>query len=291
MANRTGNAKIQALLAALLSSLLVVPAASGDPDFMSRHDVGIALANIIEPLAGRKLTRDEVVAVTEEFIPLLGDSECTARCVEMIQHNLARIVPVREMQGTPIDLRTRHDYISQLYFSPTQSGSLIQRLMAEADPILVVETNPQRLMTRSDVVASMNLFHFARDSGPPNARSFPNSEISAAADTLNAVYGSTQYVMPRHLPLAAEYWRGLELAWSSFDDAQRARVRSYFASRVRKPLTAELYVTLLGLSPEQAKSFYTQEYEEALFGIVARQFDVQALIEEMRGYHSLWLPR
>jgi len=97
--------------------------------------------------------------------------------------------------------------------------------------------------------------------------------------------------MPLHLPLAAEYWRGLEIAWPSFSNEQRERVRNYFASRVPKPLTAELYATLLGLSTDQAAEFHQQEYGDALIGTVGRQFDVFAKIEEMRGCHSLWLPR
>jgi len=286
-----GKTRMQALTAAMLCCVLLMPAAARDADFMSRNDVGNELAKVIAPLAGRELTREEVVAVAEEFIPLLGDSECTARCVEMVRYNLERIAPVIERPGTPVDLRTRHDYISQLYFSSTQGGSLIQRLSAEADPVMVVENAPQRLMTKLDVIASMNLFHFARESGAPNARSFSQNDIRAAADTLNRVYGSARYVMPRHLPLAAEYWRGLELAWANLDDAQRARVRTYFASRVQKPLTTDLYATLLGLSAEQASGFYMQEYEDALYGIAARQYDVVILIEEMRGFQSLWLPR
>lgn len=286
-----GSSRIQALIAALLSSLLIASAAADEADFMSRNEVGAALAKVIEPFAGRELSRSERLAIADEFTPLLGDSECTARCVEMVRYNLKRIAPVIDTPGTPLDLRTRHDLIAQLYFSPTQGGSLIQRLSAEADPVAVVENAPPRLMTRLDVIASMNLYHFAGESGPPSSRSFSDSDVAAATDTLNKIYGSSQYVMPRHLPLATEYWRGLEIAWPSFSDAQRVRVRTYFASRVRKPLSADLYATLLGLNAEEASNFYSQEYEDALYGIVGRQFDVLALIEEMRGYHSLWLPR
>lgn len=260
-------------------------------EFMSRSEVAAALAKVIEPLAGRELTQNEVTAVAEEFIPLLGDSECTARCVEMVRYNLERIAPAVEKPGTPIDLRTRHNYISQLYFSPTQAGSLIQRLSAEADPIFVVDPAPQRLMTRLDVVASMNLFHFTRETGPPNTKTFSDADVVAAAETLNTVFGSVQHVMPRLLPLAAEFWRGLELEWANLTEAQRVRVRTYFTSRLRKPLTSDLYARLLGLNADEASSFYQQEYEEALSGIVARQFDVVVAIEEIRGYESLWLPR
>ena len=284
-------ARTQALVAICLGNLLLLPVANSGPEFMTRDEVGDALATVIEPLAGRKLTPHEVSAVTEEFIPLLGDSECTARCTEMVHYNLARIAPVLEQPGTPLDLRTRHDYIAQLYFSPTQAGSLIQRLMAEADPITVVEPNPPRLMTRLDVIASMNLFHFARESGSPSAKAFSERDVSAAADTLRQIYESAQYVMPLHLPLAAEYWRGLEISWPGFNEEQRVRVRTYFASRVRRPLSADLYATLLGLSAEEAGNFYQHEVGEALNGIVGRQFDVVARIEEMRGHHSLWLPR
>lgn len=283
------NAPIAAVL--FLACLQPLPATADDSKFLSRQEVGVALADVLGPLARRKLTPDEIVAVTEEFIPLLGDSECTARCIEILQYNQKRVAPVKEIPGSTLDVRTRHDYISQLYFSPTQSGSLIQRLSAEADPVMVVENAPQRLMTRSDVVAVMNLFHFARESGPPNGKSFKERDVIAAADTLNGIYGSAEYVMPRHLPLAAVYWCGLETQWSAFSEAQRAQVRAYFASRkVRRPLTSDLYVALLGLSADQASSFYMAEYEEALSGIVSRQFDVIAKIEEMRAFNQIWLP-
>ena len=266
-------------------------AMADDAEFMSRSEVAAALAEVIEPLAGRALTPAEATAVAEEFIPLLGDTECRARCVEAVRYNLNRIAPAIEKPGTPVAVRTRHDYISQLYFSPTQGGSLIQRLSAEADPILVVESAPQRLMTRSDVLASMNLFHFVRETGPPNAKGFSARDVAAAAETLNTVFGSAHHIMPRHLPLAAEFWRGLVLEWPNLTETERARVRTYFASQLRKPLTSDLYAKLLGLSPGEATTFYQLEYEDALFGIAARQFDVVAAIEEIRGYESLWLPR
>lgn len=290
---RISIVKVHAAIAAALffTSFPILPATADESNSISRQEVGVALAKVIGPLAGRELTDDEVVTVAKEFIPLLGDSECTTRCIEAIRYNEVRVAPVKEMPGTTLDVRTRHDYISDLYFSPEQRGSLIQRLSAEADPIMVVENAPQRLMTRADVVAVMNLYHFARESGPPAAKAFTERDVNAAAETLNSLYGSSEYVMPRHLPLAAAYWRGLELQWSTFSDTQRAQVRGYFASGgVRKPLASDLYAALLGLSAEKARSFYMTEYEEALSGIVSRQYDVAVKIEEMRSFSELWLP-
>ncbi len=260
-------------------------------EVMSHEEVGRALAQVIEPLAGRQLTAQEVSGVTQEFVPLLGNEQCLSRCVEMVHYNLARIRPVIESPGTPLDLRTRHDYISQLYFSPTQSGSLIQGLMTGADPIAVVENAPQRLMTRLDVIASMDLYQFVYDAGPPKAKRHSENDIQSATDTLNRVYGSKKYVMPRHLPLAAEYWRGLELSWSGLSADEQGQVRAYFAGQIRRPLSRKLYGILLGLNATEAANFRQQAYQEAMFAVTSRRADVLVLIEELRGFDSLWLPR
>jgi len=278
-----------AAFAAAIALALALPACA-QGQTLSREKVGEEVADVLEALARRSLTAEEIATATDEFIPLFGDSECTTACVEAIEWNARQIAPVLDQPGTPADVRVRHLYISATYFNPQQNGSLIQRLSAEADPIMVVERSPQRLMTRADVIASMNLYHFARESGPPTAREFPESEIEAAAKSLNEMYGTAMYIMPRQLPSAAVYWTGLRQNWKRFSGEERQRLRGYFAAKRTKPLTGSLYAQLLGLSAAEAEQFYVDEMGQALLDVADMGFQVQLEAIKTRWYGMLWTP-
>lgn len=284
--NLSGQVPWRCVLAACLvltsSGLLGSPAAAEEGQFMSREEVGAAIADVLEALARRKLTPEEIKATTEEYIPLFGDTECTAKCVEVIEYNARSITPAREQSGGPEEALVRHDFIAAIYFSPEQNGSLIQRISAEADPVMVVEPSPPQLMTRADVVASMNLYIFSQESGPPQARRFDEADIAAAADEMNRLYQSPAHIMSRHLPLAATYWAGLERGWSGFTEEERTLVRAYFANdRPQDALPSNLYTTLLGLAPGRALDFSMQIFQDSM-----RDIAVQGAI--LRTQMAIW---
>lgn len=273
--------------------LSACPASFGADSSLSKEQVRAELEDVLETLANRQLTAEELDAVTAEYIPLFGDTVCREECAKNVRWNAEKIARLKKNKGKPVEASIRHRYISNTYFSPTQSGSLIQRIIAEPDPILVVEPLPPRLMTRKDVIAAMNLFHFARESGPPRAKRFSETDIAAAADSLNKIYPSKLHVMPRHLPLAAVYWTGIQQEWAGFSEQERANVRAYFAegNKIQDPLSSRLYAALLGLSQQQAKKFHTDEFFNVLrdsASYIAMQAAITSI--KIQTYSQYWTP-
>lgn len=279
-----------AAAALILASIVVLPTVAGAQS-LSREEVGAALADILQALARRGLTSEEIDGITDEWLVLFG-GECVGACVRTLDENLQHTAPARAQQGGPQEALVRHQQISGIYFSPKQRGGLIQRLSVEADPIMVVELSPQRLMTRADVVAAMNLYHFARESGPPQAKDFPEDEIAAAADALQRLYQSDRFVMSRHLSIGAAYWSGLEQGWPRLTEQERALVRAYFADDHKyDPLTADIYTVLLGLTPDQAKEFHLDEmFKGFRDSIIDIKLQEAITIHKINTYSLIWAP-
>jgi len=286
---------MKSLRFAALLLLAGCSATGADAQSLSRNQVRAELENVLETLSGRELTAQELDSVTAEYIPLFGESGCGVSCVENVHWNAERITRIKRSGEGPEAARLRHEYVSSTYFSPVQGGSLIQRIIAEPDSVVLYDSANQRLMTRSDVIAALSLGAFAQSDGPPVARSVTDEELIEASVALKeaivAVHGG---VMPFRLTLANTLWTGIVASWPDFSEEQRAQARAYFQGDDNGPeLTLPVFAAMYGASPDEAQAVFSEDkFQEELARIRQLAYDYALHSAKMTQIRLWWgVPR
>lgn len=236
------------------------------------------LAKFYEVYLSRKLSQQELDQVTKQFIEHFGASTCKAKCVQALDSHNANMTIFKNKRGQPEELVIRHAYISQNYFSPKMRGTLIQRLLAEPDPIRVVNPVTQRLMTEKDVIALANLELFRQSNGAPKHQSFSQKEIDEAVSVLEPLVGSQPKAkkMPIMFVTAAELWAGIQRNWSSLSASEQQSVRDYIQYKSDKPIPVHLYSRLSGLPVNQAQIVQNYEQLDGTKNIVSSYLDLMS---------------
>jgi len=285
---------MKSILSAAVLVLAGCSASGVGAQSLSRNQVRSELEDVLETLSGRQLTAQELDDVTAEYIPLFGDSECRVPCVENVRWNAERITRIKRSEGAPEAARIRHEYISSTCFSPIQGGSRIQRIIAEADSVVLYDSANKRLMTRSDIIAAMSLGVFAQGDGPPVARAVTDEELVEAAaalrDAIIAVQGGN---MPFRLTLANTLWTGLVASWPSFSEEQRTHARRYFQGGDGAPaLTLPVFAAMYGTSPEEAQTVFNEDRFQEEIASLRRLASTYALhATKMTQIRIWWSPR
>ena len=119
-------------------------------------DIQEDLRDMMQTLAGRSISDEELKQLVSEFLIQNDDPQCN-KCKQALENDREKIELIRNKPLSPAANIFRHQYTQLTYFNEKVRGSLTQRLIAEGDPILVVDENKQRLMTRSDIVAAINI--------------------------------------------------------------------------------------------------------------------------------------
>lgn len=234
------------------------------------------IADFYKVYLDRELSQNELNQVTNEAFEAYGGS-CNAQCVEALDSHKTNVRLFQTKRGQPEDLRMRHHYISASYFSDKTRGSLRQRLLAEPDPIRVVDPDAKRLMTEKDVIALANLGIFLQSNGSPKHQSFSPEEIDEAVVMLNRLVGSHADAqrMPILFIAAAEFWAGIQRDWPSLSATERQSVRDYIQYQSDKPMPVHLYSQLLGLTKDGARKTRYNDQLDSINSLLSRFMRVQ----------------
>ena len=117
---------------------------------------------------------------------------------------------------------------------PTQSGSFIQSLTDEVDPIRLADAKSGRIMTEGDVLGLMNINRFLRDGGEPNEETFAADEIESHVSVFQQRYIEGPESLPYRAALAAELWAGIRQNWDALDGNQKDAVLAFLSDRAFK---------------------------------------------------------
>jgi hypothetical protein len=222
----------------------------------SRAEVARLLEEMLEAFTGRALTGAEIDQATDDYIRYFGSETCTGRCAEGLAIHRANLPLLRAAPDQPAALLTRQLYIAVSYFSPKERGTLLQRLLAEPDPIRVADPRTKRLLTARGVEALTNLHLFLKAGGAPRHRPLTDAELDAVAKALDEAFGAHPDArdMPLLFHLAAPFWVGVQREWAGLSEADQAAVRQYIQHTAARPMPAELYARLLDLTEEEGAS-------------------------------------
>jgi hypothetical protein len=256
-------ARTASLVAGLSVSILL---ASASPCARASDAVVAGeLSAFFQAFTGRPLGSDELHRVTGEFMEihaLQGKDRPAIRAAARGFSAPARLL--RQDQGSPAALTTRHALIAANYFNPDLLDTLALQLLTEPDPVRVFDVRSRRLMTQGDVVALANLRHFVRLGGAPRHRDLSRDQVNALAALLQATVGGNSGRMPQFFGEAAAYWAGVRQAWPSMTVAQRDLALAYAGSTWRTRMPVDMYRSLWGLSPQAAQSRHADDVSARL---------------------------
>jgi hypothetical protein len=267
------------LIASLVSGICLFPNVGQLKVYgqtLSTEAVQAQLADVYEAYLGRQLSQKELDQVTNEYILLFESNTCEAKCVQDLEAWKTNIRIFQTKRGQPEDLIKRHSLISYNYFWPKTQGTLILRLLAEPDPVRVVNPAAKRLMTEKDVVALANLAIFLKSNGSPKHHSFSPKEIDQVVSVLRK--GGK---MPVLFVIAAELWTGIQRDWSFLSATEKQIVRDYIQNKSNKSMPLPLYIRLTGFPIEEAKIAQNAERSDATNNIGSSYLDLNV---------SLWVP-
>ena len=265
-----------------LVAIGILAAGTVDQSKLSDDEVATRVEYVLELITKRQLTASEIQQATQEFLAAYNH-ECDAPCQDAVQVNVARVQPMLDHPGEPRDLLARQYYSRVLYFSPEQTGGIIQKLTDEVDPIVVVDTKIKRIMTRSDVLAVMNIHRFIQQGGRPINHKFSQDTVNQEIARRQNRYGRDAWRMPFRTGLAAELWAGVYQNWDKLDGEQQLQVRHYFSDKNgAATMSIETFATVLGMNMQAATEWQhaftrEQQYDRladlqyiTLMGAVAR---------------------
>ncbi len=246
---------------------------SGESGVKSYDELSKDVEYVLELIAKRQLSPEEISRATREY-HLLFDNHCDEACINAVQENKNRVLPMRTKPGQPADLLARQYYSRVLYFSPTQAGSFIQQLSNETDPVVVVDRKIKRVMTKADVLAVMNIYHFVKHGGRPVNRSFPDAQVKQEITRRQNAY-TKGWRLPFRTGLAAELWTGIYQNWDHLNADQQAQVRRYFSDKDgAATMTVATYGKILGMEGQLAENWHRAFTEQ-------HQFDRLAALQYM----------
>ncbi len=238
-------------LAGLIATLAVVGSPAAQT--LAPAEVGAGLGSFFEAYLGRPLDAGEASEVGREFVLHFGAERCEADCAAALTAHLRNVPVFREDPGGPADLLLRQAYLTQAVLGPRPAEPALLRLLAEPDPIAVVNRRSGRLMTQADVAALVDLARFARSDGPPTRRPLSPEAATQIKAQLDRAVGAGARRMPIRLVLAAEIRAGLEREWPELGHSDRERVRRYLRDGAANPMPEALFARLLKLDPADVR--------------------------------------
>ncbi len=270
----------------LLIACSVVSGCSADEKELSFSALEKESEYVLELITKRELSDAEIERATREYISTF-DNQCLERCVEITQMNRDRVEPMASAPGSPRDLLARQYYSRSLYFSPTQAGSFIQSLTDEVDPIVLADAKSQRIMTRADIIAVIQIRHFVENGGSPAKKAYSEADIANETARYHAHFVDGALKLPFQAGLAAELWAGLRQNWRQFNAAEKDQLRQFLASGAGlSSMDADVLQRLWGITEAEAvawKQYFVSEHQLArleylgyisMMGAVARATNV-----------------
>ena len=227
----------------------------------STGEIRAVLDLFYENYLGRKLSSQELDRVTREQMTYFGGDTCDQSCADQLTKAKQHANTMRTSAGQPVDLAIRHAILSTTFFSPLFQGTHTLELLAEPDPIRVIDSKHQRLMTEKDVVALKNLGYFIQHPDTPKHRALSRQEVDETTAllqrTLRDVPNAEISIMAVY---AAELWTGTQREWPDLTAEERKIIMEYVKNNMAKgtsaPLPQALYSRLFGLNGEEARLVY-----------------------------------
>lgn len=243
-----------AILIFLLSSIAYLSCQNATAE--ANQAIAQDLSSFFEAFLGRRLSNAEQQSLPEEFARLHTAKGRNREAIERIARELASYAKIlREQKGSPADLSLRHALLETNYFQPILKNTVELRLFTEPDPVRVVNSRSKRLMTEKDIVAIINLNHFAASNLDPQPLSISRQQIDRLANELNRLFGDQPKarLMPRFCGEAAPLWAGVRKEWPSLNADERQQTRAYAGKGFKAPLRSyKLYARLFEIDANTA---------------------------------------
>jgi hypothetical protein len=142
---------------------------------------------------------------------------------------------LRTQAGTPRDLHLRHALVQSYVLGGGPKNSAIGKLLLGVDPVMVVDKEAGRLMTRSDIIGFLKLFYFAEtDRKPAEIGPMEEKDIEGAVSTMRDNIKKDGRI-PEMLSEAGAFWAGIEQSWPALDDGKRKAVRKFIKHNFKIP--------------------------------------------------------
>ncbi|MEZ5935414.1 MAG: hypothetical protein R3F54_26560 [Alphaproteobacteria bacterium] len=249
--------------------LSFVIAADAESQTLSRAAVRAQLDSFFDVFLDRRLSAEELDQVTKGYIGLFGSQSCADKCARVLASHMSNADVMRTKRGEPEALMLRHAFVVSAYFDPMLRGTLGSRLLAEPDPVRVVDPDAKRLMTEKDVVALVNLLLFLQSDDAPSNRDVPPDRLGQAVELLDSKVGSRSGArqMPWFFGAAAAFWAGLRREWPDLNAEERQAARDYVQQVTQRlsasPMSVHLYGRLLGVSNGEARQLHELDEMQA----------------------------
>jgi hypothetical protein len=210
----------------------------------------------------RDLRGEELRSITDEFIAFYTKKGKNRAGIHEATKPFADYTKfLREKDGTPGALTWRHGLLAVNYFDPDMQNTTELRLLTEPDPVRVVDPGYKRLMTEKDVVALVNIYHFAKSDGLPRHKELARQDLDRLVVELDRAYGNhqTATALPQFYGEAAAFWAGVQQQWSQLNDEEKRKARAYSDKTYKAIMPITLYAKLLGLDNNAAASRYLDD--------------------------------
>ena len=227
----------------------------------------------------RDLRNDELRSITDEFIAFYrkkgkdraGINEATKPFAEFTKF-------LREKDGTPGALTWRHSLLAVNYFDPDMQNTTELRLLTEPDPVRVVDPGYKRLMTEKDVVALVNIYHFAKSDGDPRHKELARQDLERLVVELDRAYGNYQTAteLPQFYGEAAAFWAGVQQHWPHLTAEEKREARAYADKTYKALMPTQMYAKLFGLDPNAA--FSRRQDDFAAVMVFINEVNMQSIV-------------
>jgi hypothetical protein len=238
----------------------------------------------------RDLRSDELRSITDEFIAFYtkkgkdraGIHEATKPFAEYTKF-------LREKDGKPGALTWRHALLAVNYFDPDMQNTTELRLLTEPDPVRVVDPGYKRLMTEKDVVALVNIYHFAKSNGAPRHKELARQDLDRLVAELDRAYGNykTATELPQFYGEAAAFWAGVQQQWPQLTAEEKRQARAYADKTYKALMPTQMYAKLFGLDTSAAFSRRQNDVTAAL--VYINEVNMQSLVlDRIRSAAEKW---
>jgi hypothetical protein len=253
-------------LACLLSALTFVScrdAVAQSDRVVARHQKAF-----YEAWLRRDLSDNELRQVTDELIAMYtkrGKDRAAIREIAQSFESYTKIL--REQNGRPAAITTRHFLLAANYFDPDMQNTTELRLLTEPDPVRVVDPGYKRLMTERDVVALVNIHHFAKSEDDPRHKELSRQDIDRLVAELDRTFGNYPKAteMPQFFGETAAFWAGVQQEWPQLSAEERRQARAYAGKTYKALMPTRMYARLWGLDMTTA---FSRRQEDVMASMV-----------------------
>jgi hypothetical protein len=260
-------------------------AAAQSDQVVARHMKGF-----FEAWLRRELRGNELREVTDEFIALYARrGKDRAGIHEAAKSFDLYTKLLREHDGTPGALTTRHFLLALNYFAPEMQNTIELRLLNEPDPVRVVDPGYKRLMTEKDVVALANIYNFANSDGEPRHKDLSRQVIDRLVVELDRAYGNYPKAteMPQFYGETAAFWAGVRQQWPHLNAEEKRQARAYAQNTYKARMPVPLYAKLFGLDDNAAASRYLDDVNAVM--VYINQVNMQnTVLDVLRNQVRTW---